>query len=214
MFVEIVMEPCVRIVHDVLFAEFGRVGIVGPDREGDDAHHDDEVGHEDYVAIVGVEEEFGQADGDGERLLAVGIAVLFVVFLGDGVDEGLVGLGDHHEGGLGLRVVGVFVGVVLETHLLVGLFDLLEVGARVDAQDGEGVEAVDLPVGLHGEVEPEEEGGESHGDAEVDQEAGGAQGLEPLAVLLQVGCLLLLGGGAGDGPDGLVGREEGGAHFL
>jgi hypothetical protein len=24
----------------------------------------------------------------------------------------------------------------------------------------------------------------------------------------------LLGGGAGDGPDGLVGREEGGAHFL
>ena len=42
---EVVMVPGVGVVHDVLLTELGRVGVVAPDAEGDDADHDDQVGH-------------------------------------------------------------------------------------------------------------------------------------------------------------------------
>lgn len=83
-----------------------------------------------------------------------------------------------------MGVIGILIGVELERHFLVCLFDFLEIGSRVNAQDSEGVEAVDFAIGLDGEVEPEEEDGQSQRDEEVDDEAGGAEGFEALAVLL------------------------------
>mmetsp|Transcript_28444 Transcript_28444/g.53755 ORF Transcript_28444/g.53755 Transcript_28444/m.53755 type:complete len:443 (+) Transcript_28444:463-1791(+) len=42
--VEIVVEPGVGVVHDVLLSVLGRVGVVGPDGEWDDDDHEYEVG--------------------------------------------------------------------------------------------------------------------------------------------------------------------------
>mmetsp|Transcript_21949 Transcript_21949/g.62523 ORF Transcript_21949/g.62523 Transcript_21949/m.62523 type:complete len:405 (+) Transcript_21949:323-1537(+) len=73
-FVEGEMVPRVGVVHDVILPELGRIGVVRPNAERDDSDHDDEVHHQDEVAVSGVQKEVGQADADLERLLPVWIA--------------------------------------------------------------------------------------------------------------------------------------------
>mmetsp|Transcript_26594 Transcript_26594/g.54410 ORF Transcript_26594/g.54410 Transcript_26594/m.54410 type:complete len:507 (+) Transcript_26594:535-2055(+) len=203
--VEVVMEPGIGVVHDVLLSELGGIGVITPDAEGDDADHDDKVGDQDHVAVVSVEEPGGQADGNLEGLLAVRVAVLLVVLLGLRVREGLVGLGDHHELGLSGGVVGIFVGVVHETHLLVRLLDRLEVGAAVHLEDAEGVEGVQLPIPLADVVEQvHEQGREHHRERQVDEERLVLDGVHPPGGFLDLRHLLLLSRGAGYRADVLV----------
>lgn len=70
-----------------------------------------------------------------------------------------------------------------QTHLFVCLFDFLEFGTGINAQNSKRVKAVDFTIGLDGEVEPKEEDGETHSDSKVDHETGGGDGFEALAVL-------------------------------
>mmetsp|Transcript_4041 Transcript_4041/g.5912 ORF Transcript_4041/g.5912 Transcript_4041/m.5912 type:complete len:201 (-) Transcript_4041:591-1193(-) len=89
--VESVMVPGVSVVHDVLLAELGRIRIVAPDAERNDADHDNQVYHQYEIPVVGVQQEVGQTDTDFQGLFAVRVSVLFVVLAGLFVRQGLVG---------------------------------------------------------------------------------------------------------------------------
>mmetsp|Transcript_950 Transcript_950/g.1320 ORF Transcript_950/g.1320 Transcript_950/m.1320 type:complete len:201 (+) Transcript_950:1072-1674(+) len=137
--IERVVEPGVSIVHNILLSKFGRVGIISPDTKWDDANHDNEVCHENKVAVVCVKEPRRKTNTDLKTLLAIRVTILLIIFLGRSISESLVGLGHHHKHSLCRRIVRILVRVILQTHLFVCLLDLLCISARVNTKDGEGI---------------------------------------------------------------------------
>mmetsp|Transcript_27875 Transcript_27875/g.60001 ORF Transcript_27875/g.60001 Transcript_27875/m.60001 type:complete len:242 (+) Transcript_27875:843-1568(+) len=130
-------------LHDAVLEELGGVAPPQTDDDGDDDDEHDEVGDEDGELVVLVGEPRGQADGDGGAVVAVGVAVLFVVLARRVVSEDVVGLGDLDElvGALGRRAL---VRVVNERHLPVRLLDRGGLRALLDVEDLERVEGVHL----------------------------------------------------------------------
>ena len=189
---EHVVEPSHGVVADHVVHVL--LGLVVPQADahgdGDDEH--EQVDHEDHLVVLLVVKEGGQADRQLHGLAAVGVAELLVVLLGRLVRQRFVGLGDLHEHRLGLLVVGVLIGVELQTELAVLLLDDAQRGVLGDLQDREGVELGDLVVVPHeaDEVEEHHPRGDC-GDHIEDEDAAHAS-LAAALLLLQALVLLFL----------------------
>mmetsp|Transcript_4820 Transcript_4820/g.10970 ORF Transcript_4820/g.10970 Transcript_4820/m.10970 type:complete len:208 (-) Transcript_4820:306-929(-) len=207
MLVQIVVKPRIGVIHDILLAILGRVGVVRPHSEGDGNDHDDKVCQKNEIAVVNIEEELRKANTDGKTLLSIGISVFLIIFLGSGVGKGLIRLCHHHKHRLGRGIVGVLVRMVFQTHLFVCLLDFFELGSRINTKNGKGIERVNLSIGLDGHVQPHEDNSEDHSEDKVEDEAGGVERFEALARFLQVSRLLFLRRCAGDGTNFLISGE-------
>mmetsp|Transcript_2852 Transcript_2852/g.6063 ORF Transcript_2852/g.6063 Transcript_2852/m.6063 type:complete len:283 (+) Transcript_2852:1123-1971(+) len=200
-FTQRVVEPSVSIIHDILLTKLGRVRIVSPHGIRNDTNHNEQVPHQDKIAIVRVQKKGGQPNGNLHVLLSVGISKLLVVFAGSFIRQGFVRFADHDKFCFCSTIARVFIRMVNETQTAVGFLDCFVVRAMVNLQNREGIERVDFSILADGNDQKNKQGSQCECDDQVRHKSVRLQSLPSFGFLFELLGLFLFRRGTGDGAN-------------